>query len=123
MTDKQSEQSVNEEQSIWPDVNDYATWGEYLKDWANVYVEVHQKDRIATNTIAAMSKEELIDCIDQLYRDNDAIWRKFKDTLYAIGSSDFYASRLTRGEIVRRESRDSRWRKSEKKLKNLFWWF
>ena len=106
MSDEQEQQNQVEsqeqpvEENKWPQVDDFKTWGEYLKAWTQRFISENRPQRISTNEIVKMEKDQLIDLIDELYQENSKAWDAFKTNLYLIADGTTSGQSLTSGESV-----------------------
>lgn len=127
MSDEQEQQNQVEsqeqpvEENKWPQVDDFKTWGEYLKAWTQRFISENRPQRVSTNEIVKMEKEQLIDLIDKLYQENNKAWDAFKTNLYLIADSIVSGQSLTSGERKRREQQEQETQKITNNITNRFY--
>lgn len=127
MSDEQEQQNQVEsqeqpaEENKWPQVDDFKTWGEYLKVWTQRFISENRPQRVSTNEIVKMEKEQLIDLIDKLYQENNKAWDAFKTNLYLIADSTASGQSLTSGERKRREQQEQETQKITNNITNRFY--
>lgn len=119
--DKVDQQEQLVEENEWPKVDDFRTWGDYLKAWTRRFIDENRPQRVSTNEIVKMEKEQLIDLIDKLYQENDKAWDAFKTNLYLVADGTASGQSLTSGERKRREQQEQETQKTIKNITNKFY--
>lgn len=105
MIDKQNDPVDNEqhENEPWPALDDFETWGDYIKAWTRRMIRENRVARVSTNQLVQMEKDELIDLIDKLYQENATAWDVFKTNFYSVADNTKSGRSLTNGERERRQ--------------------
>lgn len=85
--------------------DDFTTYGDYLKAWFAQYRQSKEIERISTKSLIEYEKGDLLDLIDELYKNNQIIWEEFGQTINQFADTTLTGQTLTLGEQQRRAAR------------------